>query len=111
MGEQLTAKCICSQIIEAQDASPGFFYEIWHDFADGCRMNMEVSRPYPDLVEARAACDAAIPLYLAKRRSQQRPSNVVALVSPPPLPILRPWPAATLPHLSAATAEARRAPA
>jgi len=53
----------------------GFFYEIWQVFAGGCRMSIETMRLYPSATAAQAACERAIPLYLAKRRSQWHPSD------------------------------------
>ena len=91
MGQRLTAKGIRSQISKARNTAPGFFYEIWHDFADVCRLNIEASRRYPSAAEARAACDRAIPIYLVRRRSQRRPRKLAVVTILLQRPSLRSW--------------------
>jgi hypothetical protein len=106
MGQRLTAKGIRSRISKTRNTAPSFFYEIWHNFADVRRMNIEVSRRYPSAAEARAACDGAIPLYLAKQRSQRHArkldvvtilvqlpiSHFVPIIAPPAAGTRRPGP-------------------
>jgi hypothetical protein len=58
---------VYAKVSPTRAAPAGFFYEIWRDYRDGNRWEIEVSHTYTTSEAAETACDKALPLYMRKR--------------------------------------------